>query len=448
MNGDTRATISRRAVLKGTAATAGTVLLGGLPATQASAEVGPVAHTWVGAVTASSAWVRSRVTGSSVRLAVADNPRLVGAAHYGPVSPTTDSIASITATDLESNARYWYALEVDGHLDRTTTGRFATHPPLGAPASFSFAAASCAGARDEDRVSNSPVFETILSHHPQSLFFAHMGDLHYRDIGSGRFVEGHAIERFREAYDDVLAHPRQHALYRNMPIEYMWDDHDFGPNNADETSPGRENAALAYRERVPHYPLPAGDGAQPVYHHFQVGRVLFVATDLRFDRDPNRDPDSPTKTMLGVTQKAWLDSLLGSSDAETLVWINTAQWMGTSTDSWWLFAHERDELVQMFGDHGWLDRMLQISGDKHTLAIDTGGGNEWGGFPVFLFASLDCNWDEIPEEQYDTGPTSPGNNRYGTISVTDTGRAIRIVGTGWIGSRPWRTHRFTVTPRA
>jgi len=82
------------------------------------------------------------------------------------------------------------------------------------------------------------------------LFFLHMGDLHYDNI----VVNDARV--FRKAYDNIFESPAGKALLgMDLPMAYMWDDHDFGPDNSDKTAPGREASLQAYREYVPHYPL-------------------------------------------------------------------------------------------------------------------------------------------------------------------------------------------------
>ena len=51
---------------------------------------------------------------------------------------------------------------------------------------------------------------------------------------------------------------RQQALWAAAPLAYIWDDHDFGVNNADATGAGVDAAAALYRSRVP---LARGDTA-------------------------------------------------------------------------------------------------------------------------------------------------------------------------------------------
>src|SRR5690606_42160967 len=57
------------------------------------------------------------------------------------------------------------------------------------------------------------------------------------------------------------------------------------------------------------------------------------------------------------------------------------------------------------------------------LSMSSGPNNPWGGFPLFMFASLDASYSEHPEGQYDIGQ-SPGRGRYGTLRVVDSGHTI------------------------
>jgi hypothetical protein len=41
-----------------------------------------------------------------------------------------------------------------------------------------------------------------------------------------------------------------------LQIAYIWDDHDYGENNAGAESLSRLSALQAYPMNVPHYPLP------------------------------------------------------------------------------------------------------------------------------------------------------------------------------------------------
>lgn len=406
-----------------------------------------VVHVWSGATTDTSAWVRGKVTGTSTRLAVDTDPGLSAPTYYGPAVPTVDGIVSLSATGLAAGTRYYYALEDDGVLETAFAGTFRTHPvAAGERADFVFGAAGDAGLTGvgddsyiTSAVSNNPVFDTMRKQASAEdwLFFSHLGDMHYRNIA----LADTAL--YRGAYDDNLtfngtlgASARQGQFFRDVAMTYVWDDHDFGPNNSDRTDPGGPTANAVYRERVPHYTLPDPGG---IHQSWQVGRVLFIASDVRSYRDPNGDPDGPTKTMLGTAQKTWMQQQLAADNgAEALVWISPSRLLG-GADTWNSFTHERAELIQMFGDLGWLDRMLFMTADEHSLSLCTAGYNEHGGFPMYMFASMDSSYGANSRDQYDLGQ-SQGRQRYGTMRVVDSGHTIALTGTGWINGTVWKGH--------
>lgn len=406
-----------------------------------------LSYTWVGATTPTSAMVTARLSGQSARLHVSTTDDLSDPVTSEEVT-AEHGVAKLPIDGLDPDTRYYYGVEVDGELDRERVGRLRTHPPAGEPADFTLAATSCAGFEPEhpgtgdvaepQRVSNHPAFSDIRERDP--LMLLHMGDIHYYDIGSGVYVPGHDADTYRGAFDDVFAQPHQAGLYRDVATHYVWDDHDFGPNNSDGTSPGREAAAQVYRERVPHYEL---SDEQGIWHSWTIGRVLFAALDVRSYRSPNDDADGPDKTMLGAAQKQWLNDLLDSSKAALLVLLPVCRWMDTSsTDTWSSFAEERAELIDMFDSLGWSGRMCLVVGDLHAVAMDS-GGNSPGRVPVLHFAGMD-SLPSVVNHHYDLGPSLPGRGQYGLLRFDDAGDAITVIATAYRGTAEIKTHSFTV----
>lgn len=413
-----------------------------------------ITNQWVGATGPTSARVVAKITTASASLKVSTSADLSNPTTFGPVS-AVNSVVQFTATGLTAVTRYFYAVDDGTPGD---TGQFTTHPAVGSEASFTFAVSSCAGAGgpldvqgnvlDPLNVSNHPVFDTIRNRSidNQWLFFAHLGDFHYYNIGVDHPAD---LTTYRRSYDDVLLQPRQHGLYRNVPVIYAWDDHDYGPDNSDSTAPGRLLAQQVYRERAPHYPLAVNGGDpgvdnMPIYHSFTVGRTLFIVSDTRSNRTPNSAPDDATKTMLGESQKTWISSVLQTSTAEFLIWLNPTPWIkGAGSDSWSGFLTEANELVAMFTTLGWKNRMLIVAGDTHYMGIDDGSGVSIGGIPVFLFGSLDSSGGG-PSSLPWTHGTNGGKGRYGTFAIADSGSQIAVTGSGWIGATFWNSHTVTV----
>jgi len=398
----------------------------------------------VGAVTENSARFAVRVTTGPVRIAVSTSAAMTSPVYSASTAVTATGTAIVDVTGLAADTRYWWQVEDNGVLDASATGQLLTDPLLGVPASFTVGVGGDAGLTPlypgvsgsaVTRLSNHPVHDLIRQRALTEGWrrFCHIGDICYYDLGSGNhgLSASATATQYRTMWDDIFAQPRQHQLYREVPWVYVWDDHDYGPNNADSTSPGRANARTVYRERVPSYPLPAGSGDDPIHHSFQIGRVLFIASDSRSDRVPG-------STLLGAAQLAWLDGLLGSSTAAALVWLMPNPWLGPSADTWGGFPAEQADIIAMLDGHGWLDRMVMVSADKHVNAIDSGregsGGQAYGGFPNMVCASLDASPGSYTT-QYDGGMW-PARGQYGTVAVRDTGETVTLSMTAWRGSRP------------
>ncbi|MCB0154545.1 MAG: alkaline phosphatase family protein [Anaerolineae bacterium] len=385
---------------------------------------GLVEFFWSGAVTPTSATVKAklRLDSEAVRLAVSHRPDLSRPffSAYSHASQTeTNRVVSLQISGLQPNRQYYYAIEVDGVIDLTRRGKFRTFPA--GPASFSFAFGSCA-----ETGSAHPIFETIRRRNP--LFFLHTGDMHYLDIAAND------RNLFRQAYETVLASPTQAALYREVPLVYMWDDHDFGPNDSDALAAGREASRLTYQEVVPHYPLPAGQGNVPIYQAFTVGRVRFLITDTRSERSPKSAPDDANKTMLGQAQKAWLkQELLQAKELFRLVvWVSPAAWIPDLSDGWTLYSTERRELADFIKENE-IKNVVMLTGDLHLLGIDNGRhsafANSGGdGFPVMQASPLDrFPFEEgIPFAPYSEGVVAQ-RGVFGLMLVFDTGGATLTV---------------------
>jgi alkaline phosphatase D len=411
-------------------------------------------NAWSGGVTSSTARVSVKATGTGdVRIVVATNADLSNAEYFGPVA-TVNSAGIVDLAGLPAVTDHWYGVEDAGVLDTSWIGTFRTAGQVGQPESFAFAVAGDAGATPQypgqgavlvpNRLSNHPVFATIATHPKTPRFFVNLGDWAYYDPGSGVYVPDASEATYHRLIDDNLLQPNQQLLAKAMPWSYIWDDHDFGPNDSDRTAPGRDNACRVHRLRVPSFALPAGTGAQPVYQSWQRGRVLFILSDTRSDRSPSSDPDTAAKTMLGTAQKSWMRNVLETSDAEFLVWLNPTPWLGTIPDSWsGGYTVERDEIAQMLTDTGWATQMWCITADSHALGLCSAAANPHGHFPIFQAAGLDATPSTGSGSQYDLG-WLPGRNQYGIVDVADTGDFITVTATGYVGTIPWRSHAVTV----
>src|SRR5690606_14947092 len=140
--------------------------------------------------------------------------------------------------------------------------------------------------------------------------------------------------------------PALQQLLRSTPQLAVWDDHDYGLNDHDRTSPMREAALAVFRRywANPSYGLPDAPG---VFFRWSYGRVDWFFLDVRSYRDPNREPDGPAKSMLGVKQLEWLRNGLRASSAPFKLLVSGSGWSkakGPGGDSWASYLDERDRL--------------------------------------------------------------------------------------------------------
>jgi phosphodiesterase/alkaline phosphatase D-like protein len=366
---------------------------------------------WTGAVTTSGAKVVTRFEGAVDATLEVDRDR-----HVSPVRRDDRGVFTFELTDLDADRRY--PLHVRADTGAEWIGAVRTFPEE-RPTSFKFVAGSCC-----ETGSAHPVFETMRRHDPR--VFVQLGDLHYEDIDED------SEARFRAAYDVVLTSKSQSSLYREVPVAYVWDDHDFGRNNSDRTSASRNAANAAYRACVPHHPLISETG---VFHAFTVGRVRFLMTDCRSQRTP-RGVAHRYRTMLGAKQKAWLkEELLASKGRYALVvWVSPVGWIGATLDddAWPGYPGERAELALFLAEHG-IDNVLMLAGDAHMLAIDDGRNNRYGHaghaqFPVFHVAALDQGGSE-KGGPYSHG-VAVGRGQFGLVEVEDRTHEIEVRLTG------------------
>jgi alkaline phosphatase D len=336
----------------------------------------------VGAVTESDAKIWVRTSGEFTVAIVYDvTPEFSSPKETEPVmmKKTDDYTAVITISDLEPTTEYFYEIIVDGIKDRYLKKlkplHFETAPTKGEAADLRIVFGSCPKWQD-DRIQ--PIWPWVAHYEPDILFW--IGDNIYGDTLDPDIL--------REEYRRQREIPALQPVIHNTSSLAVWDDHDFGLNNHDRTNPIKEGAYEVFLEYWPNpsFGLPDVKG---IFYTYTWGQVEFFVIDGRWYRDPDEDPDTPEKTMLGAAQYEWLTEKLDASSAVFKVLVSGSGWSenkGEGGDSWAAFLHERNRLFDFIRDHE-ITGVVLMSGDTHIGELNVIPWSDNGGYDLYDMVS-------------------------------------------------------------
>lgn len=232
-------------------------------------------------------------------------------------------------------------------------------------------------------------------------------------------------------YRRQRAHPALQRLLVAAPHVAIWDDHDYGPNDADMSYVMKGESLALFRRywANPSFGLPDVMG---IFGRARLGDVDLFLLDDRWYRTANRMNDEPGKTMFGAQQLAWLQNALVYSRAALKLVVNGSQlWNRTNRfEGLNHYSHEQKALAD------WLlaqriDGVMFASGDRHfseLLRIERPGA-----YPLYEFTSSPLtarpfeNPDAAERNNPDVVPgTFVGRRQFGLIRLRGPAKARRI----------------------
>ena len=133
------------------------------------------------------------------------------------------------------------------------------------------------------------------------------------------------IERTRSLYKQQRARPEYAALVAETRVLGIWDDHDYGKNDAGSEYPKRVESQAALLDFLDEPTDSPRRQRRGTYESYEFGsgneRVKVILLDARYHRDrPGRDADT-----LGDEQWAWFEKELGSSTAALTIVASSYQ---------------------------------------------------------------------------------------------------------------------------
>jgi alkaline phosphatase D len=267
-----------------------------------------------------------------------------------------------------------------------------------------------------------PIWDAIIEAKPDLVIL----------LGDNIYADTRDMNIMREKYAALAAKPGFKRLRESTPIVAIWDDHDFGEDDAGADYPMKEESRRIFCD---FWGEPAGsarrtrDGIYAGYLFGPAGqRLQVIVPDLRWNRTPLvkadlggtpyvrwatgqaikgkpvpgpyvRIPDS-SATMIGAKQWEWLDTQL-AAPADMRILASSLQVVADfpGWEAWVNFAEDHQRLLETIRKRR-ADGLICISGDTHYAEVSRLDRN--APYPL---------WDVTSSGLTEVWPVLPPNSR-------------------------------------
>jgi alkaline phosphatase D len=170
-------------------------------------------------------------------------------------------------------------------------------------------------------------------------------------------------------YTHTRLQPELQAFLRSTHHYAIWDDHDYGPNDADRSYNGKYWTREAFKHfwGNPSY----GENNEGTYTQFTLSDCHFFMLDNRWWRSPNKRKTG-TREILGEQQLNWLIDALKNSQASFKFVCIGGQVLNTAAvyENYAGYTNERDKLLQLL-DEEEIKNVIFLTGDRHHSEISS-----------------------------------------------------------------------------
>ena len=218
------------------------------------------------------------------------------------------------------------------------------------------------------------IWKTIAADKPQAFLF--MGDTIYADTSDPKVM--------KEKYRLLNSQPDYAAFSKSVPILPIWDDHDYGLNDAGREFEMKETSAKLFFEAF-HFQSDHEARKTPgVYHSKIMGpegkRLQVIMLDTRYFRSANvkvkqgkrkvyLPQTGPEATVLGEAQWKWLAAEL-KKPAELHLIVSSIQILATDHrfEKWANMPDERRKFIDLLRTSN-VGPTILLSGDRHLAEV-------------------------------------------------------------------------------
>lgn len=283
-----------------------------------------------------------------------------------------DHIVKISANNVRYGTTYQYELYINDILiDLPYNLSFQTQELWQwrkSPPEFTFAIGSCVYVNEpkDDRPGKGyggdyGIFDEILFKDPD--FMLWLGDNTY--LREPDFLSEEGIRyRFRKSRSLRDLQPLLGSVHHYA----IWDDHDYGPNDADKSYVNKKLTESAFNDYWANPNTNVVDNGG-ITGQFMWQDVAFFLLDNRYHRDPNRS-HKKNKNLLGQEQLDWLINALVSSRAPFKFICIGGQSISDAPiyENYASYPEERAQLLKRIHEEK-IEGVIFLSGDRHHTEI-------------------------------------------------------------------------------
>jgi alkaline phosphatase D len=221
-----------------------------------------------------------------------------------------------------------------------------------------------------------------------------------------------------------------------VPVLAVWDDHDYGVNDAGADYPKRAESQQVFLDFFGEPKASPRRRREGIYDARVFGpagrRVQVILLDTRYFRSPLKraeggeqswgryvPDDDPSKTMLGDVQWAWLEEQL-RVPAEVRLVVSSIQVVAEDHgwEKWANLPRERRRLFDLIRRTG-AAGLLFVSGDRHLAELSMTDGGV--GYPLYDLTASALNkssqrWRPYEVNRHRVGTMNWGDN-FGLITI-------------------------------
>lgn len=263
-------------------------------------------------------------------------------------------------------------------------------------------------------------------------------------LGGNIYGDTRDMDTLRAKYDQLAGKPEFQGLREVTDVYAIWDDHDYGENDAGRHYPRKvesEQLFLDFWAEPEDSDRREHAGTYGV-KYLQKGdlTVQLLLLDTRYFRDdllrrteeasapykndyiPNSDPDS---TFLGEAQWRWLEERFRvPADVRIIASSNQFGHAYNGWESWTNVPHERQRMLELIERTG-VNGVLFISGNVHWGEISK--QEVAGGYPIYDVTSsgITETWETVEPNANRVGQAIQQNN-IGYLRITPSNSGLKL----------------------